>query len=383
VNTLFPRIRYLAVLLLAFVVCSSRAKLPSAYAEEPAAQASAPAPAEGAQQFATLGDFKLQSGIILRGFRLGYRTLGKLDANKTNAILWPSWLGGTTQELLEYIGPGKVVDSTKYFVILVDSIGNGVSTSPSNSSSHPGSKFPQITIHDMVESEHRLATEVFKLMHLRAVMGISMGGMQTFAWTLAYPDFLDLAIPMEGSPQSTSYDALLWTSEIDALKLDPAWNNGNPSGPLTRGAALADQIDSMNLTSPAYRVTHTAPGAFPAFVTDIRKNAAAAPSAALDGVRQRQAIIALDMPREYGASLAELAKRVHAKVLVIAPAQDHMVNPIPALQFAAAISAPVITLDSPCGHLSLTCISVGPIVAQFLANPASVTSQTLKDPSPH
>jgi hypothetical protein len=60
-----------------------------------------------------------------------------------------------------------------------------------------------------------------------------------------------------------------------------------------------------------------------------------------------------------------------------------MVNPVPAQQFAAALAAPVITLDSPCGHISLECISVGPTVAKFLADPASVHSEILHDPSNH
>jgi homoserine O-acetyltransferase len=91
----------------------------------------------------------------------------------------------------------------------------------------------------------------------------------------------------------------------------------------------------------------------------------------------------MDIPGELGVSLADAAKKVRAKLLVIVALQDHMVNPIPAQQFAAAIAAPLITLDSPCGHLSLDCISVGPTVAKFLADPASVHSETLHDPSNH
>lgn len=200
-------------------------------------QSPPPRPADGAQQFAMLGDFKLQSGAVIRDFRIGYRTLGKLNPDKSNAILWPTWLGGRSEELLQFVGPGNVVDISKYFVILADSIGNGVSTSPSNSSSQPLMKFPAFTIRDMVESEHRLVTQVLRLEHLHAVMGLSMGGMQAFEWAVAYPDFMDLTIPMAGSPQSTSYDKLLWTSEINAIELDPAWNNGNPTGPLTRACS--------------------------------------------------------------------------------------------------------------------------------------------------
>jgi homoserine O-acetyltransferase len=337
--------------------------------------------AEGAQQFAKLGEFKLQSGTVVHEFRIGYRTLGKLNAEKSNAVLWPTWLGGKSEDLLEFVGPGKVVDSSKYFVIVADAMGDGVSTSPSKSAARPRMKFPQFTIRDMVESEHRLATDVLRLTHLHAVMGLSMGGMQTFEWAVAYPDFMDVTIPMEGSPQSTSYDKLLWTSEIDAIELDPAWNNGNPAGPLTRGIALAEEIDSMNLTSPVYRATHTKAADFESFLGEIRKSGRSEEGAVSDQIRQRETIISLDIPREFGVTLEQAAKRVRSKMLVIVSPEDHMVNPSPAVEFAGAIGAPVVSLDSVCGHLSLSCISVGPIVAQFLANPASVRSQTLKDPS--
>jgi len=337
--------------------------------------------AEGTQQYAKLGEFKLQSGDVIHDFRLGYRTLGKLNAEKSNAVLWPTWLGGRSEDLLQFIGPGNVVDSGKYFVILVDAIGDGISTSHSNNGSRPWLEFPKFTIRDMVESEHRLATEVLRLTHFHAVVGLSMGGMQTFEWAVAYPDFMDVTIPMEGSPQSTSYDKLLWTSEIDAIELDPAWNNGNPTGPLTRGIALEQEIDSMNVTSPAYRVTHTKTESSESFLGEMRRNSKSDAGTASDQIRQREAIMALDIPREFGVTLEQAAKKVRSKMLVIVSAEDHMVNPSPAVEFARSIGAPVVTLDSPCGHLSLSCISVGPIVAQFLSDPTSVRSQTVKDPS--
>jgi homoserine O-acetyltransferase len=334
---------------------------------------------EGAQQFAELGDFKLQSGGVIQDFRLGYRTLGKLNANRSNAVLWPTWLGGKSEDLLKFLGPGKVVDTTNYFVILVDAIGDGISSSPSNSKKQSLMKFSKFAIRDMVESEHRLVAEVLHLSHLRAVMGISMGGMQTFEWIVAYPDFMDLAIPMAGSPQSASYDKLLWISEIDAIELDPAWNHGNPTGPLTCGLTVAEEIGQMNLTSPAYRVAHTSPKDFDAYMAGLRKGATGDGGVASDYIRQREAIIALDIPGEFGVSLAQAAKKVRARLLVIVSPQDHMVNPTPAQEFAAAIGAPVITLDSPCGHISLDCISVGPTVAKFLGDPASARTETLRD----
>jgi homoserine O-acetyltransferase len=344
----------------------------SAYAQVPSV--------DGIQQFAEFGDFKLHDGGVIHDFRLGYRTLGKLNSGKSNAVLWPTWIGGKSQDLLPFIGPGNVVDTNNYFAVLVDAIGNGVSSSPSNSKRQPLMKYPKFTIRDMVEAEHRLCADVLHLSHLHAVLGISMGGMQAFEWVVTYPDFMDIGIPMSGSPQSTSFDKLNWTAQIDAIELDPAWNHGNPTGPLGRGFALSEEIGSMNGTSPSYRVAHTSPKDFDVFVAEIRKNAKGDGGTASDQIRQRQAIIALDIPAELGLTIEQAAKRVRAKLLIVVSAQDHVVNPRPALEFAAAVNATVVNLNSPCGHQSFTCTSLGPTVASFLADPASVHSETLQAP---
>jgi homoserine O-acetyltransferase/O-succinyltransferase len=336
----------------------------------------------GTQQFAALGDLRLRSGEVIHEFRVGYRTFGTLHADKSNAILWPTWLGGRTEDLVQFVGPGRVVDSGKYFVILVDAIGNGVTTSPSNSKTQAWMKFPKFTIRDMVESERRLVTEVLHITHLRAVMGVSMGGMQTFEWAVAYPDFMDEAIPMLGSPQSTAYDKLLWTAEIDAVELDPAWNHGLPNGSMERGLRAAEEIDSMNLYTPEYRVRRTVVGEFDEFIDGLRKGVHGDGGTASDFIRQREAIIALDLPAEFGVTLEQAAKKVRAKILGIVAAQDHMVNPEPAVRFAAALEAPVVTIDSSCGHLSLQCVSVGPAVARFLDDPSAGKTATLRDPNP-
>ncbi len=367
------RLTALAAVLLFILVCGFPAG-----AQAPQAPGEPTTPETGAQQFASFGDFKLHSGGVVRDFRIGYRTLGTLNAAKSNAILWPTWLGGTTHDLLPFAGPDNVVDTSKYFLILVDAIGDGVSSSPSNSSAQELMKFPRFTIRDMVEAEYRLVAVVLHIPHLHAVMGISMGGMQTFEWAVAHPDFMDLAIPIFGSPQLTSFDKLLWTSQIDALELDPAWNNGDPKGTFTRGAAIEAEIGSMNLTSPAYRVAHTKPGEFDAFLADTEKSTLTA-GEVCNHIRQREAMLALDLAKEFGGTLGDAAKRVRAKMLVVISPEDHLVNPTPATEFADAIGAPIVRLDSPCGHLSNSCISIGPVVAQFLADPASVHTQTLHD----
>src|SRR6476620_4929605 len=115
------------------------------------------------QQFANIGDLKLQNGGVIRNCRIGYRTFGKLNAGKSNVVVFPTWAGGTTEQLQSSIGPGKLVDSTKYFVIAIDALSNGVSSSPSNSRLQPRMRFPQFTLRDTVESQHTLLTRVLKI----------------------------------------------------------------------------------------------------------------------------------------------------------------------------------------------------------------------------
>ena len=129
--------------------------------------ASCTAVAESEQQFASIGDFKLTSGQVIEDCRIGYRILGELNADKSNVVVVPTWFTGTTGGLVNggVIGPGKLADTDKYFVITFDALGNGVSTSPSNSNAQSDDKFPRITTEDMVKTQHEVLTEHLGLDH--------------------------------------------------------------------------------------------------------------------------------------------------------------------------------------------------------------------------
>src|ERR1700674_2505450 len=199
-------------------------------------------------QFAQLGNFKVESGEVIRDCRIGYRTFGKLNDTKSNAILFPTWASGTTGQLQSNIGSGKLVDDSKYFVIAIEALSNGVSSSPSNSNLQPRMSFPKLTIRDMVNTQHEVLTRVLHLNHLHAVIGISMGGMQTFQWMVSYPDFMEKAIPIVGSPQLAPYDLLLWQAQVDAIMNDRGWNNGNYSQNPARAAEA--EFAALVLTTP-------------------------------------------------------------------------------------------------------------------------------------
>lgn len=318
-------------------------------------------------KFGSLGNFRLEDGQVIQNLKVGYRTSGKLNSQKSNAVLFPTWFTGTSKELEGLVGPGKLVDSSKYYVILVDALGDGVTSSPSNSKLQPRMKFPKFTIRDMVDTEHALATRVLGIHHLHAVIGISMGGMQTFQWMVAYPDFMDEAIPIVGSPRLTSYDLLLWTAELHAIVYAKDWDGGNYTSPPVEAMDTVADIHSMNLTTPTYRITHTTHAEFPKFLAQMQEETLKSFDAN-DWVRQLQAMIADNVAKPYGGSIRKAASVVHAKVLVVPSVQDHMVNPHPALNFAKLIHAQVFKLNSDCGHLATGCESqkLEQVVSAFL-----------------
>src|SRR6478609_5838071 len=94
------------------------------------------APADRKQQYASVGDFPLENGQRIVDCKIGYRTLGKLNATRSNAVIYLT-AGGSTTYMMQLFGAGAEVDTTKFYLILTDALGNGVSTSPSNSVSQP------------------------------------------------------------------------------------------------------------------------------------------------------------------------------------------------------------------------------------------------------
>ncbi len=311
------------------------------------------------QQFANLGDFKLQNGGVIRNCRIGYRTFGTLNSDKSNTIVFPTWAGGTTEQLKSSIGPGRLIDSTSYYVVAIDALSNGVSSSPSNSRLQPRMRFPEFTLRDTVATQHELLTRVLNIHRVKAVVGISMGGMQAFQWLISYPDFMEKAIPIVGSPRLAPYDLMLWQAQIDALMRDRDWKRGNYS--VNPARALDFAFGELLLTTPTdYNRRKTREQVF-ADLEKARRDAGG--SDANDKIRQVQAMMKLDIPLED-------AKTVKAKVLVVVAKYDHVVTPGPATEFAKLLGAKLLELDGDCGHLATSCESsrLNEAVHDFLKN---------------
>jgi homoserine O-acetyltransferase len=314
------------------------------------------------QQFANLGDFKLQSGELLRECRIGYRTIGELNANKSNVIVIPTWAGGTTEKWLGNVGPGKLADTTNYYVILVDALSNGVSSSPSNSTAQPRMHFPKVSIRDMVDTEHELLARVLGIDHVNALMGISMGGMQTFQWIVEYPDFMDKAIPIVGSPRLAAYDLVHWQAQIDAIENNAAWNGGDYTKNPARDAEY--EFGAILLKTPQeFNRTHTREQVLRE-LADSKLSTEG--SDANNKIRQSEAMMSLNVAAPYGDSLEQAAAQVKAHVLVIVDKDDHTVTPGPAVEFARLLHARLVEVNDGCGHQYCDSAQVGKAVAEFL-----------------
>ncbi len=306
-------------------------------------------PAQSIQRFGEIGNLTLQSGQVIENCRVGYRTYGKLNPDKSNAILFPTWFGGTSAGLAGLVGPGNVADSTKYFVITVDALGDGVSSSPSNSKLQPRSEFPQFGIPDMVNSQYLLLTKVLHIDHLFCVMGESMGGMQTFQWLVSHPGFMDKAVAVVGSPKLTFYDLLLWNTEVQVI--DSELKNHVSEEAIMK--AIAD-ITELNIRTPDYYVAHMKPENYYRDMSENQKGFAKIFNV-YDWRSQLEAMIHHNVSAPYGDNMETAAARVKAELLIVVNLQDHMVNPHPAISFAKLINARTLILNNDCGHLGPSC----------------------------
>jgi len=221
-----------------------------------AAGAHAQPPADPAQQRFAEGDLKLESGEVIRDFSMAYVTHGTLNAAKSNAILMVTAIGGDHHRIDYLIGPGRALDPAKYFIICTDAIGNGLSTSPSNSVQQPRMRFPRFDIRDMVTSEARLVTEKFGIRKLVTVIGASMGGMQALQWGVSHPDMVDSIVPIIPLGRTPAWTTGVLEMLRQGIMADPKWNGGNytADAPPEQGMRLwAGWLSGVITRTPGYQ----------------------------------------------------------------------------------------------------------------------------------
>jgi homoserine O-acetyltransferase/O-succinyltransferase len=184
---------------------------------------------EFAQDYETfdLGDVVLQGGATLRDAKLAYKTYGELNADKTNAIVYPTWYSGRHWDNEWLIGEGMALDPAKYFIIVPNMLGNGLSTSPSNNAPpYDKSRFPNVTFYDQVETQHKLVAEKFGIETLPLVTGWSMGAGQTYQWAVSHPEMVQRACPFCGSSKTSEHNIVFLEGVKAALTADDAFKGG-------------------------------------------------------------------------------------------------------------------------------------------------------------
>jgi homoserine O-acetyltransferase len=285
---------------------------------------------------AALGDLVLESGERILDFRQSYVTHGVLDRDGSNAVLVCSSLTGNHRRLDFLIGPGKALDPARYFIVATDAIGNGLSTSPSNSVKQPRMAFPRFTVRDMVAAQHRLLVEHLGIAHLHAIAGASMGGMQALQWAASHPRFMNAIVAMTPMAKTAPWAAFVVQTARACLMADPAWNGREFERVPERGwRAYAGLMAALLMRTPAavegldYETLvaqHVALG-FDAHDYLYQSHAYEAhDTGALDGVEARTLILAppLDLFNP-AAAAREAARRIPgARFVEIPSLQGHL-----------------------------------------------------------
>jgi homoserine O-acetyltransferase/O-succinyltransferase len=169
------------------------------------------------------GDVVLESGATLADARLAYQSFGALNANRDNAIIMPTHFGGTHANSRYLTGAGRALDPDRYFVVIANLFGNGMSSSPSHGL---GPDFPRVTIADNVRLQHRLLVEQYNVKSLSLAVGFSMGAVTAYHWAAMFPDFVERAAPICGSAKISRHNFVFLEGMRGILTSDPAWQGG-------------------------------------------------------------------------------------------------------------------------------------------------------------
>lgn len=298
------------------------------------------------QQFADLGKCELESGKVIEDCRIGYRTWGTLNADKSNAVLvlLPVWQENENSSIAggyEALWP----DTAKHFVIVIDPVANKVSIGPNNSKAQPGAKFPKFTVRDMVEIDRRVLKEALKLDRVNAILGENIGGMQALEWMVAYPDEMDKVIAIAATPKATAWDMMAWQAQADIMNQPRVTKEDD-----RRAAMAVGSIISLILLGPQERTD------------DVLEAVGREVGGPLGGLRMMQgfflnygldrlglyasAIASHDIYRSLGGTPQKAAEIAKAKLLAMVLPDDLYTSTGPMIELAKAMDAEVVELST-------------------------------------
>jgi homoserine O-acetyltransferase len=206
-------------------------------------------------------NFRFETGETLPELRIHYQTLGnpRRDAAGVvrNAVIILHGTGGTGGAFMgrgfagELFGPGQLLDTAQYYVVLPDGIGHGRSSKPSDGMR---ARFPKYSYTDMVVAQHELLEKGLGVNHLRLVMGTSMGCMHAWVWGERYPDFVDGLVPLACAPtQIAGRNRMIRTMIMDFIQRDPGYNGGDYE---TQPSGLRQAMGMLFIMTSAPKVQH-------------------------------------------------------------------------------------------------------------------------------
>lgn len=286
---------------------------------------------------ASLGRFPLESGEAIDDLKISYVVHGSLD-DRTKPIIFGLCAIGSTHHRLDFlIGAERALDPSRYTIVVVDALGNGLSSSPSNSPTQPGEHFPRFTIRDMVTSQHMLASHL-RIDEVAAVVGASMGGMQALQWGVSYPDFarsLVALVPMAKTvPWSQAINhagRLVLANARDLPTSEARWEAW-----VTVMYVFAQRSPSRLAADVARTANHSADKGTVAWLAECTRSIAAQQLDPLDWIYQSYAYDAHDVgtsPGFSGDTQRALAS-IRARTLIAVPSLD-LYNPVEAGVWAA------------------------------------------------
>jgi homoserine O-acetyltransferase/O-succinyltransferase len=190
----------------------------------------------GSHAFWRGGNVVLQSGRTFRDMRIVYRTYGTLNADRSNVVVYPTSFAAQDTDIAHMIGPGRALDPERYFIVIPNLFGNGLSSSPSNTPwPDQGDAYPHVTLHDAVMQQRRMLLELWGIQRVALVYGWSMGAMQAYHWATLFPDAVERIAVVCGSARCAAHNRVFIEGVEAALKADPAWQGGAFNGVPSRG----------------------------------------------------------------------------------------------------------------------------------------------------
>jgi len=300
-----------------------------------------------ALQFAELGDVKLFNGEILENCTMGYRIMGEPNEDASNYVVYPTWHAGTSKHVYGLIHKYNFVDTASYCIILIDALGNGVSSSPSNSVSQAGEMFPEIRVIDMARCIKGVLDQL-GIDHVHAVVGGSMGSMQGFELICEYPNLADKAVLYVSSPRNSAYDIIRREAALGIIDMARKYNI--PQEEYMRSVRLTQSVNGKSPEFYSREMSHIevwdhiaqfddySPGIYPAD----------------NFYCQTKALSTHDISWRDDYDMSKTAIRIKSDVFIIVNKQDHTVSPWEALDLAKTIKAKTLVLNNNRGHLGIS-----------------------------